>query len=378
MQCQWLGERVAAPDLKTVTKNIILQKTAGNWGPNATFRFPAHGGTGGIWIAVANTLPKSKTRFGPKSAVTRVDAPAKKVTLADGTTIGYERLISTMAVDSLVEKMSSQPLISLSKGLFYSSTHVIGFGIRGARPNRIGDKCWLYFPEDNCPFYRATIFSNYSPNNQPADSVSLPTLKLANGSAPSSKSAKQGPYWSIMLEVSESSMKPVNNSTLLADSLQGLVNTAMLSPDDEIVSTYHRRFDHGYPTPTLEREGVLIKLLPALQDQGIYSRGRFGSWRYEVGNQDHSFMLGVEAADNIVNGATELTLNYPDFVNGRANNERRLLEGAQVFGRKMRAQSVSKVAEIAGSGPGVRMAQANGEPRSPKEKRRSLRPQFRE
>lgn len=42
-------------------------------------------------------------------------------------------------------------------------------------------------------------------------------------------------------------------------------------------------------------------------------------------------MLGVEAADNIVNGAPELTLNYPDFVNGRVNHERRLVDGAQLF-----------------------------------------------
>ena len=52
------------------------------------------------------------------------------------------------------------------------------------------------------------------------------------------------------------------------------------------------------------------------------------------GNQDHSFMLGVEAADHIVNGAVELTLNYPDFVNGRKNTERRLVEGSQVFRKK--------------------------------------------
>jgi hypothetical protein len=45
-------------------------------------------------------------------------------------------------------------------------------------------------------------------------------------------------------------------------------------------------------------------------------------------------MLGVEAADNIINGAVELTLNYPDFVNGRQNNERRLLDGSQVFRTK--------------------------------------------
>lgn len=333
MQCQWLGERVAAPDLKSVTKNVILQKTAGNWGPNATFRFPARDGTGGIWIAVADTLPDEKKRFGKKNTVKKVDADGKRVLLQDGTTIYYERLISTMAIDFLAEAMEDEKLISLSKQLFYSSTHVIGVGIRGSRPERIGDKCWLYFPEDDCPFYRATIFSNYSPYNQPQKNVKLPTLQLANGSRRQSMQAKEGPYWSIMLEVSESSMKPVNQETLLKECIQGLVNTEMLKPEDEIVSTYHRRFDHGYPTPTLEREGALKQMLPYLQEKGIYSRGRFGSWRYEVGNQDHSFMLGVEAADNIINGAAELTLNYPDFVNGRQNTERRLVEGAQLFGK---------------------------------------------
>ena len=167
-------------------------------------------------------------------------------------------------------------------------------------------------------------------------------MQLADGSKPSSTAAREGPYWSIMLEVSESSMKPVDQANLLKDSIQGLVNTEMLKPGDEIVSTYHRRFDHGYPTPSLEREGALTKLLPALQDRGIYSRGRFGSWRYEVGNQDHSFMLGVEATDNIVNGAAELTLNYPDFVNGRVNSERRLVDGAQFFKSRQGIRSDDK------------------------------------
>lgn len=85
MNTSWVGERVAAPDAKLIMKNIILDKVAGNWGPNALFRFPAHGGTGGIWIAVANTLPKEKTRFGDHGAVTKVDADGKRVLLKDGT-----------------------------------------------------------------------------------------------------------------------------------------------------------------------------------------------------------------------------------------------------------------------------------------------------
>ena len=196
----------------------------------------------------------------------------------------------------------------------------------------------------------------------------LPTLQLGDGSAPKSKEAKEGPYWSIMLEVSESSMKPVDNANLLKDSIQGLINTKMIQPDDEIVTTYHRRFNHGYPTPSLEREGVLKELLPKLEAQDIWSRGRFGSWRYEVGNQDHSFMLGVEAVDHIVNGATELTLNYPDFVNGRQNTERRLLDGAQFFKSRKGIRTDLQPLKPAGQAP----PPTNGTPITPKGHKKSM------
>lgn len=135
-----------------------------------------------------------------------------------------------------------------------------------------------------------------------------------------------------MLEVSESKVKPVNHETILAECIQGLINTEMLRPTDELVSTYHRVFVPGYPTPSLNRDRALAKLLPTLRDKyGIWSRGRFGSWKYEVGNQDHSFMLGVEAADSVLFGSPEMTLENPNWVNGRKNEERRL--GATAFSK---------------------------------------------
>ena len=147
MQCQWLGERVAAPDLKKVTKNVILNKTAGNWGPNATFRFPAHGGTGGIWKAVAKTLPQHKFLFNTK--VVKVDIEKKTVQLESGRKIGFKNLVSTMPVDELSRMISGSAVTQKMvqdgvKELYYSSTHVVGIGIRGTRPERIGDKCWVH------------------------------------------------------------------------------------------------------------------------------------------------------------------------------------------------------------------------------------------
>ena len=119
------------------------------------------------------------------------------------------------------------------------------------------------------------------------ENAKLSTKQLANGQKPASSEAVEGPYWSIMLEVSESQYKPVIHDTLLADSIQGLINTDLLKLEDEIVSTYVRRFDHGYPTPSLQRNGALNEILPYLQQKDILSRGRFGSWKYEIGNQNH-------------------------------------------------------------------------------------------
>lgn len=81
------------------------------------------------------------------------------------------------------------------------------------------------------------------------------------------------------------------------------------------------RLEHGYPTPSLERDAVLKEALPWLRAQNIWSRGRFGSYKYEVANQDHSLMLGVECADNILFGSKELTLHHPGVVNPTRNSE---------------------------------------------------------
>jgi hypothetical protein len=118
-----------------------------------------------------------------------------------------------------------------------------------------------------------------------------------------------------MVQVSESVKKPVDAASVLDETIQGAVNTRLVQPTDEIVSVYYRRFEHGYPTPHLERDGALDKALPLLKKSGIWSRGRFGSYKYEVANQDHSCMIGVEAVDNILYGTKEFTLHFPSLAN---------------------------------------------------------------
>ena len=340
MQCDWLGERVATVDVDRAITNVILDKEDAGWGPNAVFRFPTHGGTGAIWKAVAKLIPERRQKYNMN--VNSIDPEAKIVTFSNGQRIAYDALISTIPLDITLNWLGREKLAS---GLHYSSSHIIGIGIRGECPH--GLKCWLYFPEDNCPFYRTTVFSHYAKSNCPDDDVSLPTLCRAGSSVDgecNGNTSQKGPYWSLMFEVSESkTYKPVDQTPtvlpgsagtwpkVVLDTIEGAIATQLIRPEDEIVSIYHRRLEHGYPTPSVGRDDVLKEALPWLKEKGIWSRGRFGSYKYEVANQDHSLMLGVETADNVLFGTQELTLEFPGIVNPRKNTDMKYTSGKPIM-----------------------------------------------
>lgn len=289
LNVDWMGERVATVDLQRIRRNIERQQDDVSWGPNSTFRFPLHGGTGAIWRSIAKMLPADRLHF--DSPIAGIDATARRVRDVNGQSLDYDVLISTMPLDNLLRTITRGPdLASAASRCVYSSSHIVGIGLRGAPPEALATKCWIYFPEPAVPFYRATVFSNYSPNNAPAG------------------------HWSLMAEVSESPDKPVDASAIVNEVIGGFRSCGFIDPES-VVSAWHRRLEHGYPTPWLGRDQLLGVVDPALRGVGIFSRGRFGAWKYEVSNQDHSFMQGVEAVDHVLTGTPEHTY-YGDMSGG--------------------------------------------------------------
>ena len=59
------------------------------------------------------------------------------------------------------------------------------------------------------------------------------------------------------------------------------------------------------PRSVGERLRRLLVILPWLMERGIYSRGRFGAWRYELGNMDHAVKMGTDVARLLVAGTPE-------------------------------------------------------------------------
>ncbi|MGH7143041.1 MAG: protoporphyrinogen/coproporphyrinogen oxidase [Planctomycetota bacterium] len=296
LSLSWLGDRVAVPDVARIERNIATNTDDVSWGPNKTFRFPKRGGTGAIWRALAEQLPAENIRLNADAV--RLDLSARRLHLADGESIGFRHLISTLPLDRLAAMSGRAELIDAARGLVHSSTNLFGIGIAGSPPPAVASKCWMYFPESDCPFYRATVFSRYSPANVPDP-------------------ARQ---WSLLLEVSESPAKPVDAAALEGQVIDGLCTTGLLTDRGAIVDRWQRRLPYGYPTPSLSRDAALAVLQPAFEAHGVYSRGRFGAWKYEVSNQDHSYMQGVEAIDRLLGridsaDGPEPTLNRPNLVN---------------------------------------------------------------
>jgi len=293
----WVGDRVAVTDVARVRENVRLDRDDVSWGPNNRFRFPVRGGTGAIWRALAQRLEASapgRLRFG--ACVTAIDTATHTARLLSGEQVRYEHLITTMPLDELVR--ASDMAASLTPALTdleYSTTHVIGVGLRGQPPPALATKCWMYFPESSAPFYRVTHFSRYAPANVPDPAT----------------------QWSLMAEVAESPFRPLAAADVAADTVRGLVATHLVADAADVHHTWHRRLERGYPVPSLHRDRALARLLPAFEARQVWSRGRFGAWKYEVSNQDHSFAQGVEAVEHILHGAPEQTLHQSEVVNAR-------------------------------------------------------------
>ena len=284
---EWIAERVSVVDPARIECNIAEQRDDLGWGPNNTFRFPKQGGTGAIYEGVANPF---RDRIHLNHEMQAVDPEAKQVRFANGRVESYDVLINTAPLDRFVTSCSSMPeaVVSAAEGLVHNGGLIVGLGFEGRREDT---KCWMYFPENNAPFYRVTNFHNYSPFNVP------------HGDTERS--------FSLMCETTYSAHKPESPSTIVDTTIQGLVNSKMIAREQakNIVSRYLLDIPYSYPVPTLGRDKALDLIQPHLESRDVYSRGRFGAWKYEVGNMDHSFMQGVEVIDRLLLGKAEQTVN---------------------------------------------------------------------
>jgi protoporphyrinogen oxidase len=287
MSRSWIADRVSIVDFKRLLENVLYQRDDVGWGPNSKFKFPLHGGTGEIYRQMAKLFP-AKVCTGKE--LVEVDSARRRVSFADGSGDTYDILISTAPLDLFVQglKPVDSELVEAAGDLEHNNLMVVGLGLEKKMDT---SRCWVYFADEDMPCYRATYFSNYSPFNVPNGDIER--------------------YSSIMCEMSFRAGDPPHPERIMEQVIAGLIRARILEESDRrrIVSRYQHMVGYSYPIPTLRRDRSLGILQAALMERGVYSRGRFGAWRYEIGNMDHSVMMGVEAVNHIVNGEKEVVFH---------------------------------------------------------------------
>jgi UDP-galactopyranose mutase len=278
----WQGDRVPTVDIRRILENQLADRDDVSWGPNNMFKFPLLG-TGMLYERIAEALPKP-VQF-RKEAVS-IDTTAKVVTFSDGTSTGYDKLVTTMPLTELVKVIVDCPseLLTAAGDLKHTSGLFVGIGVADPTPST---KCWMYFPGSDSPFYRVTYLSNYSPQVTPAPD-----------------------HFSLLAEISSSEYKREDPDTVVERTIDGMLASNLLTPEQvehKIVSKQLMQVPYSYPVPTLGRDRALAAIQPWLTERDIFSRGRFGAWRYEIGNTDHSVMMGVEVGEFLVDGTPEKT-----------------------------------------------------------------------
>ena len=283
MSAHWVARRVAKVDLKRVIRNVVLKKADARWGGNRQFKFPKTGGTGEI---SRRLLPWVKEHLHLKQKMRAIDLKKKEIYFADGERVSYDILISTIPLDHLIINSNAPSAVKhAAGGLEHNSISVVGVGVKG----RIStSRTWGYFPDKKYPFHRITYFSNYSPQNVPGKG-----------------------YYSIIAEINRRGKRRKSRAGLVEETINGLIQAQIIKEAhrSKIASTFFLDREYAYPIPTLKREHRLKRILPYLEARGVYSRGRFGIWRYEIGNMDHSLLQGIEVVEHILEGKEESVLN---------------------------------------------------------------------
>lgn len=291
MNSHWLGDRVPTVDMERVERNVREGRDDLGWGPNATFQFPMKGGTGAIWRAMCDRLPQENIRL--NTAITSIDLDTRVARLSDGTHVRFESLVSTMPLKVLVRLLGRPEWTTPVNRLRHSHVQVAGVAFSRKIPDELADKTWVYCPEDKARFYRVTPFSTFSPDHTPDNER----------------------YCSFLCEFATPGDGPMLGGDLGAMARDGLRALGLIESGPQDTHTYMMEAEYGYPVPTVDRDDILHQVLPDMERHRIYSRGRFGGWKYEVANMDHSVMQGVEAIDHLMAGADQPTIYTPNIVN---------------------------------------------------------------
>jgi len=271
MTCDWMGGFVPEPSVEAAIDGAIRPPSA-KIGYNAQFWYSK---SGGIEVLARGFLPhiappKLNTR------IEKIDIVGKRV-YAGGDWIDYGTLISTLPVTVLVEMMGegAPPEVRLAASkLKVAGIYSINYGVRGEPDGLREGTHWYYTPGEDLVFHRVGLPSNLADSMTPAKG-----------------------HFSLCAEISYSEYKPISQATVAEQTLDGLRRIGLLTADDEILVERVLDLPYAYVIFDRNRASALDSVFRFLNESGIMSIGRYGTWSYST--MEQAILDGRDAACRI-------------------------------------------------------------------------------
>jgi protoporphyrinogen oxidase len=266
--CEWVIERVATD-------------TSGNGGATAAkparrplqsdsrVAYPAKGGFGAIFVALAAQC----NRIEFCQEVIQIDLAKRTVHTSAGRVWPWDRMVSTIPLPLLLGCIEACPdqIVELGSMLRAVSLKILLI-LAKLRDERVPQRIYISDP-------------------------AIPPHKVAFNHT-SSPSLSERRNHAIVCEVSYSPGKPPKPDTvLLCETVNWLIANHFIESPADVVAQRVVDVRYGYPVPTHAKPAVVAQITRYLEQQGIYSIGRFGSWSYA--NSDECIHQGLELADRL-------------------------------------------------------------------------------
>ena len=271
MDCSWAENLVPVPTISEVLEGA-WRRNKKAFGYNINFWYPKKGGIKELVTA----LSKGFSNIQVSKEVKKINWQTKKITFKDGEEVQYEHLVSTLPLIDLMELLVDEPeeIREAGKLLRYVSIYNLNLGIDR---DRITDKHWIYFPEDEFVFFRVGFPMNFSKEAVPAGKSSL------------------------YAEVSYSLNSSLDKEKIKTRIIEDLHKAKILKEKDKILVMDENDVRFGYILCDHNHQSCRKKILDFLNSVRIFSIGRYGCWRYM--SMEETILEGKKIAQKLIGEA---------------------------------------------------------------------------
>jgi len=250
LTCEWLEGFVPVPDLEDTVTGAISDNTK-PYGYNSRFWYPVKGG---ISELVNGFSDRIRNTYVNKKAVT-IDQHRKEVVFEDATIKKFKNMITTMPLPELANILVDMPsdVKQAFSMLKWTSIYVLNMGIKS---DNLTERHWVYYPEESMIFYRVGFPTSFSTDVAP------------NGRT------------SIYAEIAYSDTRKLDKSTLVPRAIHDLKKCGIISEESDVEICLPMDIKYGYALYDSNRRHAVQVIKSYLEKFGIYTIGRYGSWKY--------------------------------------------------------------------------------------------------